>query len=29
MEPDRRLQLSPDRPIYDLWVLRSFGEPAG
>jgi hypothetical protein len=29
IEPDRRLQLSPDRPVYDLWVLRSFGDQAG
>jgi hypothetical protein len=28
IEPDRRLQLSPDRPVYDLWVLRSFGDQA-
>jgi hypothetical protein len=27
-EPDRRLQLSPDRPVYDLRVLRSFGDQA-
>jgi hypothetical protein len=28
IEPDSRLQLSPDRPIYDLWMLRSFGDQA-
>jgi hypothetical protein len=28
IEPDGRLQLSPDRPVYELWLLRSFGDQA-